>query len=254
MARSAKFGRGEETLADASVRDTWELTPGQLTLGGTGWTALLDSAVEHFRDEFGLPRGSRLRAELSRCGSPGSAASQVGRSALWRLRGCQRESQVWTTSAQGRKSRAGPSVELEQAQLRFGQESHAGVLRIEVAYLLYYPHPVSERVGVQVHLLRGRVHVAETLRPDSGGGSQLRDGHFLLLFIGQGVSRSATARTPPRPPAGLVLTKDPAAVAGGRFRVRAAVRGHVRRRFPAGVGLGGEAVDGGQAPGGLVAA
>ncbi len=63
VARPAKFGRGEETLADASVRDTWELTPDQVTLGGTGWTALLDRALEHFRDELGLPRGSRLRAE-----------------------------------------------------------------------------------------------------------------------------------------------------------------------------------------------
>ncbi|MFF3878159.1 2OG-Fe(II) oxygenase [Streptomyces sp. NPDC001978] len=64
VARPAKFGRGEETLADAGVRDTWELTPDQITLGGTGWPALLDRALEHFRDGLGLPRGSRLRAEL----------------------------------------------------------------------------------------------------------------------------------------------------------------------------------------------
>jgi hypothetical protein len=63
VARPAMFGRGEETLADTSVRDTWELTPDQLTLGGPGWTALLDSALEQFRDELGLPRTSRLRTE-----------------------------------------------------------------------------------------------------------------------------------------------------------------------------------------------
>ncbi|MGH3683191.1 MAG: 2OG-Fe(II) oxygenase, partial [Natronosporangium sp.] len=57
------FGRGEETLTDTSVRDTWELTPDQITLGGPGWTALLDRALEHFRDELGLPRTARLRAE-----------------------------------------------------------------------------------------------------------------------------------------------------------------------------------------------
>ncbi|MGI8312201.1 2OG-Fe(II) oxygenase [Saccharopolyspora hattusasensis] len=62
-ARPAKFGRGEETLTDTDVRDTWELTPDQLTLGGSGWTELLDSALEHFRDELGLPRTARLRAE-----------------------------------------------------------------------------------------------------------------------------------------------------------------------------------------------
>ncbi len=63
VARPARFGRGEETRADASVRDTWELTPDQFTLDGTGWPALLDSALEYFRDELGFPRGSRLRAE-----------------------------------------------------------------------------------------------------------------------------------------------------------------------------------------------
>jgi hypothetical protein len=64
VARSAMFGRGEETLTDTSVRDTWELTPDQITLGGPGWTALMDRALEHFRDELGLPQTSRLRAEL----------------------------------------------------------------------------------------------------------------------------------------------------------------------------------------------
>jgi hypothetical protein len=63
VARPAMFGRGEETLTDAGVRDTWELSPDQLTLDGPGWTALLDGALEHFRDELGLPRTSRLRAE-----------------------------------------------------------------------------------------------------------------------------------------------------------------------------------------------
>lgn len=63
VARPALFGRGEETLRDSAVRDTWELTPGQVTLGGA-WTAHLDGALVHFADELGLPAGSRLRAEL----------------------------------------------------------------------------------------------------------------------------------------------------------------------------------------------
>jgi hypothetical protein len=45
MARPAMFGRGAETLTDTSVRDTWELTPDQITLGGPGWTALLDRGL-----------------------------------------------------------------------------------------------------------------------------------------------------------------------------------------------------------------
>jgi 2OG-Fe(II) oxygenase superfamily len=64
VARPAKFGRGEETLTDTSVRDTWEITPDRMTLGGPGWIALLDGALGHFRDELGLPPTTRLRAEV----------------------------------------------------------------------------------------------------------------------------------------------------------------------------------------------
>ena len=63
-ARPAHFGRGEETLSDASVRDTWELVPDQVRIGGPRWQAHLDAALEHFRDELGLPAGARLTAEL----------------------------------------------------------------------------------------------------------------------------------------------------------------------------------------------
>ena len=63
VARPAMFGRGEETLTDTKVRDTWEISPDQVRLGGPGWTALMDSALEHFRDELGLPSATRLRAE-----------------------------------------------------------------------------------------------------------------------------------------------------------------------------------------------
>ena len=63
VARPAMFGRGQETLTDTKVRDTWEITPDQIRLGGPGWTALMDSALEHFRDELGLSSATRLRAE-----------------------------------------------------------------------------------------------------------------------------------------------------------------------------------------------
>lgn len=63
VARPAMFGRGEQTLTDTGIRDTWELTPDQLMLGGPSWPVLLNGALEHFRDELGLPRTSRLRAE-----------------------------------------------------------------------------------------------------------------------------------------------------------------------------------------------
>src|SRR5438034_6664209 len=58
-ARPARFGRGEQTLTDLSVRDTWEITLDQVTLTGLDWDAILAEV----RDELGLPARARLRAE-----------------------------------------------------------------------------------------------------------------------------------------------------------------------------------------------
>ena len=62
-AQPAMFGLGEETLTDTSVRDTWELTADQVSLGGE-WDGLLDAALAEVHEGLGLPRGARLRAEL----------------------------------------------------------------------------------------------------------------------------------------------------------------------------------------------
>lgn len=64
VARPAHFGKGEETLLDPSVRDTWEITPAQVTLGGERWQATLDGALAHLGAEIGIPPSTRLRAEL----------------------------------------------------------------------------------------------------------------------------------------------------------------------------------------------
>jgi hypothetical protein len=58
-ARPARFGWGEQTLTDLSVRDTWEITPDQVTLTGLDWDAILAEV----RDGLGLPAWARLRAE-----------------------------------------------------------------------------------------------------------------------------------------------------------------------------------------------
>ena len=63
-ARPAQYGRGEDTLSDTSVRDTWEVASDQVSLGGPTWQAHLDAALEDFCDELGLPAGARLTAEL----------------------------------------------------------------------------------------------------------------------------------------------------------------------------------------------
>jgi hypothetical protein len=64
VGRPAKFGRGEQTLTDTSVRDTWEITPDLVTLGGLAWEATLGAVLDDVRDELGLPPTTRLRAEL----------------------------------------------------------------------------------------------------------------------------------------------------------------------------------------------
>lgn len=63
VARPAMFGLGEETLTDTSVRDTWELSADQVTLGGE-WDRTLARALDEVADGLDLPRGTRLRAEL----------------------------------------------------------------------------------------------------------------------------------------------------------------------------------------------
>ena len=58
-ARPARFGRGEQTLTDLGVRDTWEIPPDQVTLARLDWDAILAEV----RDGLRLPPRARLRAE-----------------------------------------------------------------------------------------------------------------------------------------------------------------------------------------------
>ena len=62
-ARPARFGRGEQTLTDLSVRDTWEITPDQVTLTGLDWDAILAEV----RDELGLRPGRGCGPSCTRC-------------------------------------------------------------------------------------------------------------------------------------------------------------------------------------------
>ncbi|HEV2343039.1 MAG TPA: 2OG-Fe(II) oxygenase [Actinocrinis sp.] len=57
----ARYGRGTETLTDASVRDTWEVPRDAVTVRwGEGFAPLLDA----LREQLGLPSSCALRAEL----------------------------------------------------------------------------------------------------------------------------------------------------------------------------------------------
>ena len=62
LGQPARFGRGEETLTDPEVRDTWEI-PRHLVRAG--WDdAVLKDVLATVKEELGLPTGARLTAEL----------------------------------------------------------------------------------------------------------------------------------------------------------------------------------------------
>jgi predicted 2-oxoglutarate/Fe(II)-dependent dioxygenase YbiX len=62
LGRPARFGRGEETLTDADVRDTWEI-PKHLVRAE--WNdATLKVILATVREELGLPNAAKLTADL----------------------------------------------------------------------------------------------------------------------------------------------------------------------------------------------
>jgi hypothetical protein len=63
-ARPAHFGHREETILDPAVRDTWEISPDLVSLGGPSWAPALEGALTELADELGVPAGNRLEAEL----------------------------------------------------------------------------------------------------------------------------------------------------------------------------------------------
>ena len=64
VARPAYFGHREETILDPAVRDTWEISPDLVSLGGPSWALALEGALTELADELGVPAGNRLEAEL----------------------------------------------------------------------------------------------------------------------------------------------------------------------------------------------
>ena len=62
LGQSARFGRGEQTLTDRDVRDTWEI-PTQLVRAE--WNdATLKDVLATVKEELGLPKAARLTADL----------------------------------------------------------------------------------------------------------------------------------------------------------------------------------------------
>ena len=64
IAHPARFGKGEATLLDRAVRDTWEVPKSRVKIDARNWNATLLPILERFRREMGLPEGARLRPEF----------------------------------------------------------------------------------------------------------------------------------------------------------------------------------------------
>ena len=64
LGRPARYGRGEQTLVDPSVRDTWEIPKSRVKLDKRRWNKTLLPVLDRLRADLGLPPGCELKAEL----------------------------------------------------------------------------------------------------------------------------------------------------------------------------------------------
>ncbi len=64
LARPARYGKGEKTLLDRRVRDTWEIPKSRVKIDQRRWNRTLLPVLEALRADLGLADGCRLEAEL----------------------------------------------------------------------------------------------------------------------------------------------------------------------------------------------
>jgi hypothetical protein len=64
IGRPARFGKGEQTLLDAKVRDTWEVPKSRIKIDKRQWNPTLRSVLDRLRADLGLPEGCQLAAEF----------------------------------------------------------------------------------------------------------------------------------------------------------------------------------------------
>jgi hypothetical protein len=67
VARPARYGRGEQTLLDRRVRDTWEVPLSRVKIDKRRWHGALRPVLDQVRRELGLPDGCELKADLHPC-------------------------------------------------------------------------------------------------------------------------------------------------------------------------------------------
>ncbi|MGA2929497.1 MAG: 2OG-Fe(II) oxygenase, partial [Solirubrobacteraceae bacterium] len=64
LGRPARYGRGEQTLMDRRVRDTWEIPRSRVKIDKRHWDKTLVPVLERLGRDLGLPSGRTLKAEL----------------------------------------------------------------------------------------------------------------------------------------------------------------------------------------------
>jgi 2OG-Fe(II) oxygenase superfamily len=64
IARPARYGRGEDTLLDRRVRDTWEVPKSRVKIDKRHWHRALGPVLDRFRRDLGVPDGCELTADL----------------------------------------------------------------------------------------------------------------------------------------------------------------------------------------------
>ena len=64
VARPARYGKGEETILDRTVRDTWEVPRSRVAIDKRQWANTLRPMLDTVRNDLGLPATTALKAEL----------------------------------------------------------------------------------------------------------------------------------------------------------------------------------------------
>lgn len=64
LGRPAKYGRGEQTLVDPKVRDTWEIPKSRVKIDKRRWDKTLVPILDRLRADLDLPPGCVLKAEF----------------------------------------------------------------------------------------------------------------------------------------------------------------------------------------------
>jgi hypothetical protein len=64
VGRPARFGKGEQTLLDRGVRDTWEIPRSRIKIDKRQWDRTLRPTLDGIRADLGLPPGCVLTAEF----------------------------------------------------------------------------------------------------------------------------------------------------------------------------------------------